>query len=74
MGRGEKTREILARSRAEVFRFFVSGMPLLTPACFFRKTLFAEPGERFNADYRKPGISPLWPRVCARTIWRCGPL
>ena len=28
-------REILARSRAEVFRFFVSGMPLLTPACFF---------------------------------------
>lgn len=35
LGRGEKTREILARSRAEVFRFFVSGMPLLTPACFF---------------------------------------
>ena len=55
LGRGGKPREILARSRAEVFRFFVSGMPLLTPACFFRKTLFAGPGERFNADYRIAG-------------------
>lgn len=35
LGRGGVAREILARSRAEVFRFFVSGMPLLTPGLFF---------------------------------------
>lgn len=55
LGRGGEARETLARSRAEVFRFFVGGMPLLTPACFFRKTLFAGPGGRFDASYRIAG-------------------
>lgn len=53
LGRGGELRETLARSRAEVFRFFVSGMPLLTPACFFRKTLFD--AARFDASYRIAG-------------------
>lgn len=55
LGRRGEVQNTLARSRAEVFRFFVSGMPLLTPACFFRRTLFEERGGRFDASYRIAG-------------------
>lgn len=36
-------------------RLHAPAPPLLTPACFFRKTLFAEPGGRFDATYRIAG-------------------
>lgn len=53
LGKNGEVRETLTRSRAEVFRFFISGMPLLTPAVFFRATQFA--AERFDESYRIAG-------------------
>ncbi len=54
LGRRGEVTETVARSKAEVFRFFVSGMPLLTPAVFFRRDLFAH-GARFDESYRIAG-------------------
>lgn len=60
VGKNGQVRETLQRSRQDIFRFFVSGMPLLTPAVFFRKTLFEQPdGTRsttvFDPAYRIAG-------------------
>ena len=53
LGRGGRVRERVARSRAEIFRQFICGMPLLTPAVFFRSTLFRS--ARFDSSYRIAG-------------------
>lgn len=57
LGKNGETRETLARSKAEIFRFFISGMPLLTPAVFFRAVLFAPDsmGGQFDESYRIAG-------------------
>lgn len=53
LGRNGQVRERVSRSRAEVFRQFICGMPLLTPAVFFRKQVFEQ--ARFDAGYRIAG-------------------
>lgn len=53
LGRNGQVRECVARSRAEIFRQFICGMPLLTPAVFFRASLFKE--ARFDVTYRIAG-------------------
>ena len=53
VGRDGKKRECISRSRAEVFQRLVWGMPLLTPAVFFRTSLFRQ--ANFDSTYRIAG-------------------
>ena len=53
LGRRGKNLECLNRSKCEIFRHFISGMPLLTPAAFFNRRAFAT--KSFNANYAIAG-------------------
>jgi glycosyltransferase involved in cell wall biosynthesis len=53
LGRHGKNLECLNRSKCEIFRQFISGMPLLTPAAFFKRRVF-ETGS-FDANYAIAG-------------------
>jgi hypothetical protein len=53
LGRHGKNLECLNRSKCEIFRHFISGMPLLTPAAFFHRRLFAM--RSFDASYAIAG-------------------
>jgi len=61
LGRHGKKLEYLNRSKCEIFRHFISGMPLLTPATFFHRRVFE--GRVFDADYAVAGdfafVAPL---------------
>lgn len=54
LGKNGKVSQCLHRSKSEIFRFFPSSMPLLTPAVFFRKSLF-EAGQGFDPSYAIAG-------------------
>ncbi len=53
LGRMGKIQNCINRSRCEIFRHFISGMPLLTPAVFFRRSLFD--GRGFDPNYAIAG-------------------
>ena len=53
LGRHGKNLECLSRSRCEIFRHFIAGMPLLVPAVFFSRRAF-EQGV-FDTDYAIAG-------------------
>ena len=53
IGKKGRIKDYINRSRGEIFRHFISGMPLLTPAVFFRRSLFAHQG--FDTSYRIAG-------------------
>lgn len=53
IGRHGKIKDYINRSRGEIFRHFVSGMPLLTPALFIRREIFAK--SLFDTSYRIAG-------------------
>lgn len=55
LGKRGEVRDTIARSKAEIFRFFINGMPLLTPAVFFRRRLFTGLGGRFDESYEIAG-------------------
>ena len=61
LGRHGKNPECLNRSKCEIFRHFISGMPLLVPAAFFHRRLFED--RSFDADYAVAGdfafVAPL---------------
>ncbi|MDR2695871.1 MAG: glycosyltransferase [Deltaproteobacteria bacterium] len=63
LGRHGKNLECLNRSKCEIFRHFISGMPLLVPAAFFRRRLFA--ARSFDASYAVAGDFAFTAQVLA---------
>jgi len=53
LGRHGKHLECLNRSKCEIFRHFIAGMPLLVPAVFFNRRLFE--ARSFDATYAIAG-------------------